>query len=463
MKNSTEKIILIIIIIFIILSRLIFLNIRPLHHDEGVNYFFAKQIMDTGTFKYDALNYHGPLYFFALWLSFIIFGVSEFSLRLPAAIFGIVLIITILFIRSKQNYNKYILSLFLLISPSILFYSRYSIHESAFILFSFLSIYSFTRILETKNLNNLPLFASSLALLITTKETGIIILLILFILSIINFKEIKKIKPKENVNIIILSITFFLLIYMILFTSFFTNLNGLVDSVKSYLPWTERGFTEQGHQKPFNYYLLLILQYEFPLFILALLGLFYACKNRKNIFLRNISIWFILTFIIYSLINYKTPWLIINITLPMTILAASGLNLIKKTKLKIILILITIIYLAFFSIYFNFIHPWQSDNPFAYVHTDPDVLNLIKELNQNYKQNSSILIASDTYWPLPFYLDGKNVEYLENIESVDYKDYTQYDFFILKEEVFTKSTFPNEFKSEKYLLRDGVNLYLLYE
>lgn len=70
---------------------------------------------------------------------------------------------------------------------------------------------------------------------------------------------------------------------------------------------------------------------------------------------------------------------------------------------------------------------------------------------------------SDTYWPLPFYLDGKKVEYLENIESIDYKDYTQYDFFILKEEVFTKSTFPNEFKSKRYLLRDGVNLHLLYE
>src|SRR3989338_9791399 len=119
MKKSAFLIILLLILALI--SRLILLDLRPLHHDEGVNYFFAKQIINTGTFKYDPLNYHGPVYFFLIFISFIILGISEFSLRLPSVIAGITLILTILTIKTKQNFNKYLALIFIILSPSIFF------------------------------------------------------------------------------------------------------------------------------------------------------------------------------------------------------------------------------------------------------------------------------------------------------------------------------------------------------
>ena len=37
--------------------------------------------------------------------------------------------------------------------------------------------------------------------------------------------------------------------------------------------------------------------------------------KSKSIFYKNILIWFLVLIIIYCLIPYKTPWLIINLTL----------------------------------------------------------------------------------------------------------------------------------------------------
>ena len=452
------------LLILALISRLILLDLRPLHHDEGVNYFFAKQIINTGTFKYDPLNYHGPVYFFLIFISFIILGISEFSLRLPSVIAGITLILTILTIKTKQNFNKYLALIFIILSPSIFFYSRYSIHESLFILFSFLSIYSFTKITEKQNLSYLLLLAISLALLFTTKETVIIMLFIIFVLAIINFRQLKQINCQSQINTILLSIIIFLAIYVILFTSFFTNLAGVSDSIKSYLSWTDRGLNEPGHAKPFYYYILIILKYELPLLILSILGLIYTLKNPKNIFARNILIWFILSLAIYSSISYKTPWLIINITLPMALLATIGTRLIINKKLKFSIIILTIIYLSFFAIQLNFIKPWQSENPLAYVHTDIDTLNLIKEINKVYQPDEKILIVTKDYWPLPFYLDSKNVSYLDNVESININDLEGYDIFIVNEKILNNqnSQIPQNLTKQKFKLREGVGLYLVY-
>ncbi len=36
------------------------LELKPLHHDEGVNRYFLKTLFSEGVYKYDPSNYHGP-------------------------------------------------------------------------------------------------------------------------------------------------------------------------------------------------------------------------------------------------------------------------------------------------------------------------------------------------------------------------------------------------------------------
>ena len=47
--------------------RFFWLELKPFHHDEGVNGFFLTKLVRDGIYKYDPANYHGPtLYYIAL-------------------------------------------------------------------------------------------------------------------------------------------------------------------------------------------------------------------------------------------------------------------------------------------------------------------------------------------------------------------------------------------------------------
>ncbi|MCB0340148.1 MAG: hypothetical protein KDD53_11115, partial [Bdellovibrionales bacterium] len=40
------------------------IGLRPLHNDEGVNFYFLQEIGRLGYYPYSHENYHGPLYFY---------------------------------------------------------------------------------------------------------------------------------------------------------------------------------------------------------------------------------------------------------------------------------------------------------------------------------------------------------------------------------------------------------------
>src|SRR5215467_11931457 len=76
--------------------RYLFLDAKPLHHDEGVNGQFLTNLFRTGYYHYDPANFHGPtLYYFACitagvnTLFFGKAGLSTVAIRLVPALFGI--------------------------------------------------------------------------------------------------------------------------------------------------------------------------------------------------------------------------------------------------------------------------------------------------------------------------------------------------------------------------------------
>src|SRR6476646_5724933 len=61
--------------------RFVALELKPLHHDEGVNGFFLINLFRDGVYKYDPANYHGPtLYYIALFFTKI-FGLETLPIR----------------------------------------------------------------------------------------------------------------------------------------------------------------------------------------------------------------------------------------------------------------------------------------------------------------------------------------------------------------------------------------------
>ena len=57
------------------------LSLKPPHFDEGITGWFVDQIITNGFYRYDYQNYHGPLAYYVLFISKILFGRELWALR----------------------------------------------------------------------------------------------------------------------------------------------------------------------------------------------------------------------------------------------------------------------------------------------------------------------------------------------------------------------------------------------
>ncbi len=114
------------------------LELKPLHHDEGVNGFFLTTLFRDGIYKYDPSNYHGPdLYYFAL-AAAKTFGLNTLSIRGSVAIFGLLMVVLAFFLKNYiGKIGSLTAALFITLSPGMVYISRYFIHEILFAFFSF--------------------------------------------------------------------------------------------------------------------------------------------------------------------------------------------------------------------------------------------------------------------------------------------------------------------------------------
>lgn len=462
-----ELIIIIVLLLLGIFSRFYLLENRVLHNDEATSYLFADRLIDTGRYEYDPFGtYHGPFYFFMVMVSFLIFGVSEFSLRLPAVLIGVGLVMFPLMLKRKR-YGGWVVSVFLLLSPALIYYSRYSIPEIVFAFFSLASVYFFSLILKTKDLDCLALLAICLAVLFVTKETVVILGFVLFVLGIVNFKRVRGLDWREKKGVIIISLVIFVFIYIGFFSSFGNYPEGIGDSFRAYFPNLDRGVEGEGHAKPFYYYLKLMFIYEWPILLFGLIGIYYSFKkeNRRDVFVLNNALWLVLVFLVYSFIPYKTPWLIVNLIVPMCFVAGFGYKKWKVGRgLKRGVLVAGIVYLVFMGVYVNFVKPWQEENRYAYVHTDMDIFNLLDELRANYGGGSGILMVSKKYWPLPYYFERDwRVNYLNMDEDFEgYGEYEGFDLYIVDSVYFDDYEIPGGFEVlGDYRLHESTRLYLV--
>jgi uncharacterized protein (TIGR03663 family) len=118
--------------------RFFWLELKPLHHDEGVNGYFLTNLFRNGEYKYDPANYHGPdLYYIALGFSKV-FGLNTLSIRWSVAIFGVLIVLLAFYLRRYIGKTGALFAAFFLaLSPGMTYISRYFIHEILFVFFSF--------------------------------------------------------------------------------------------------------------------------------------------------------------------------------------------------------------------------------------------------------------------------------------------------------------------------------------
>ena len=117
----------------------------------------------------------------------------------------------------------------------------------------------------------------------------------------------------------------FYAILLLLYTTFFTNMVGIGSGM-----WQSLGYwlVQQGEARggqPWYYYFVITPIYEFLPLLFAIVGAVYYIR-RNDAFGRFLVFWAATTFVLYSMASEKMPWLLVNVTLPLIVLAGKFLG-----------------------------------------------------------------------------------------------------------------------------------------
>jgi uncharacterized protein (TIGR03663 family) len=439
--------------------RLYNLNLVPLHHDEGVNGNFLIRLVRDGFYQYDPQNYHGPtLYYFAAlipWISKFLFGgsfaenygLSTFTIRFVTVAFGVATIWLVLTLRRRIGTIAALAGAALIaISPGSVYLSRYFIHETLLVFFTLGVVVATLTFYERVGPSYLLLAAASAALAFATKETAIVSagVLVIALASTTLLARLRKTHEDEIkagngsgktaplrervhsttarfgglVSLAILSmaaLSLFLTIEILFYSSFFTNYpKGLYDAVKTFEFWAKTG--TRDHMHPWSTYLVWMLKEEAPLMLLGLAGVVLAIWRGSNRFAVFAALWALGTFAAYSLIPYKTPWLMLNFLVPLAIMGGYAFEEIYKEararKQPLAALAIGVVafgVLGYQTLSLNFVHYDDETYIYSYVHTRRDFLRMVDQIDRSAERagtgkQTAITVISREYWPLPWYL-----------------------------------------------------------
>jgi sugar lactone lactonase YvrE len=171
---SIEKLLFAIILITAIFTRLYMLEPRVMSHDETSHTYFSWLFYKGNGYAHDPVT-HGPLQFHLVALSYFLFGDSDTTARIPAALFSIA---TVAFMWGYRRYlgraGALVAALLLTISPYMLYYGRYVRNEAFVAFFGVVMLWSILRYIDTGKYKYLYIFTTVTVLHFCTKETSFI-------------------------------------------------------------------------------------------------------------------------------------------------------------------------------------------------------------------------------------------------------------------------------------------------
>ncbi len=434
------------------------IGIKPLHHDEGVNSYFLLNLAHQGRYAYDPENYHGPtLYYLALGPVWVL-GETDLALRFWPALFGLAAIAVLWWMRRELGtIGIAAAGLLIALSPGLVYFSRDFIHEMSFGFFTLGMVVAAWRYVETRSFGSLAAFALALGFLFATKETAVMTVGV-FVLAALcaavwdhsrrlvgadaftvkNLgadlsQEVRHLSPSRDH--LIAAIVIFAAVTGLFYSSFFTNLQGVPDAFRSVFLWSSRSGTEHVHT--FSYYLGILFKLELPLLIGGLTaGVVVVVRgSRFGLFA---AAWTLGTFLTYSLIPYKTPWLVVNILVPLAVLGGYAVSVIYRVlspvSPRLLWATVCLIGMIFswqmanrvnFQLYDDNDNgagylsrlgkklAWRAytDTQYGYVYaqTERDIFNLVRAVAEaaerlTTREQTGVFLASPAYWPLPWYL-----------------------------------------------------------
>ncbi len=429
------------------------LDTRPLHNDEAVNAIKVTDLWQHGRYVYDPEEYHGPTLHYAtlpfLWLSgaHTADELPDRTLRLAPVFFGAGLILLLFLFADGIGWHAVLWSAFFIsISPAMVFYSRYFIHEMLLVFFTALALGAGWRYIQSRSPGWAVAAGAAVGLMFATKETFVLSVAAMGIAATITafWTSSKPISMQAFATFIkwkdiALALAAMLIVWLLFFSSFFTNFAGLLDSIRTYFPWLKRASGHSPHLHPWYFYLQRLAWFhpvkgptwsEGLILVLAMIGAVMSLSKKRSPLLRFIALYTIILTILYSAISYKTPWCLLNFFFGMILLAGAGaatlVESFRSSRLKIAagaVLLGFAIQLSIQSWRASYIYSTDRRNPYVYAQTVPDILNLIHRVEglarvspTGFQTIVKVIAPEGDYWPLPWYFRRfKNIGWYDKL------------------------------------------------
>jgi uncharacterized protein (TIGR03663 family) len=405
------------------------LSARPMHTDEAVNAYIVGQLLAGETFSYDPQDRHGPaLAALALPLARMqgakaFSDLTESELRLTTVLAGTATILLFGTATEMFGFIPCVIAALLFAGASLpVYYDRYFIHESLFATATFGLILTGWRAFKGRSARQAMLAGACAALMLACKETAVLHFFALAAAGLcFRLWNLRGKSARCGWRAGAAAAAVFLLLSVAWFTWFGSNwkaLAGLPHAIPNLLARA----SGEGHEKPFWYFAQLLTGDWSGGIIssLACIGFIQASRKRDPSPYGFLAFYGFFIAGIYSLVPYKTPWLALNLWLPIALFAGLAIESIWRLPAKsaairraipVLCILagaLAVVLIAHDTWKRVFSHPADETNPYAYAHTSEDLLALPALIDEVARQNAIAVpriavIAADP-WPLPWYL-----------------------------------------------------------
>jgi uncharacterized protein (TIGR03663 family) len=440
-----------------LILRLPQLSQRPMHTDESVHAIKFLGLWETGDYRYDPHEYHGPSLYYAtlpwVWLS----GartrgeITEGQLRTTSLVFGILLILLLGWTgRAMGAVATWAAAVLIAVSPAMVFYSRYFIHEMMLVVFTFGFLVCGWRMGWASGRGWAVGAGLFLGLMQATKETFVLaVIAAAAALAGVAFWARVRCEPALGWRLRrehgLWGLAAFLAVSITLFTSFFQHWEGPLDAWRTYGPWLKRAEGQSPHVHAWTYYwsaLCYTRRGSGPLWteaLVALLGLVGMAASlraggRPGGWVgwgRFMTFYTLGLSLIYSLIPYKTPWCVLGFWHGWVVMAGAGVAVLwswrrhPAWRIGVAVVLAAgVTHLAAQAHRTAFRYADSQRNPHVYAHTLSSVLELMERVDalievspQGAQTVVKVMAEGQDYWPLPWYLRERRAGYYPAVPS----------------------------------------------
>jgi len=464
-RLSFEGLFLLILLVTIIL-RFYFLDLKLFHHDEAIHAWFSYKILTEGTYLYDPM-YHGPFLYYMTAGIFSLLGDSDLVGRLFPALLG-TLLVPLLYPIYKLGYldkkQTLIAALFLAVSPNMVYFSRFLRNDIFIVFFTMVLLVALLYYFERHQMRYALIAGAAIGLGVSAKENMPIIVLIFgaYLLYAVWTRKVRL--PAHWIRDLALGA----LVAFGIMAAFYSSFSAHPELITTWWlraieHWTSMHQIQRLGGPPYFYILLFIL-YELPILILAIIGALQFVDipgavsrwrekredhkesldttdgteevdeepptvttpparqtlgrqmqgwkdrlreilsgkgevqqiDRQKEFARFAIIWMLLSIAIYAYIGEKVPWLILHQLLPMIFVAVYAMT----TKKAIIAVAASVFLIVMmFHVAFT---PADINEPIVQVQNSEDLREVFAKIDAAEK----VAVATDNYWPLPWYYRG---------------------------------------------------------